>query len=184
MNEPRRRQPPGEVFGVHCELSEVQPGQVGGLVGHDFDTSAQPFPQPVDVGGSKSHALVANEKGRAMGFAEGGPGNYEVVGWDGLCATLQSVTQKALAVAGVRRDQIGGAGFGVAGYDWPAERAPTIKVIETLGLSAPYELVNDATIGLLAGATRGWGVVVSAGTGTNCRGLDPQGRRGIMTAKN
>ncbi len=135
----------------------------------------------IDIGATKSHALIADQNGQALGFGRYGPGNYEGVGWDGLRAALHAITDQALDAAGIGREQIAGAGFGIAGYDWPAERAPTIEAIETLGLSAPYSLVNDATIGLLAGATRGWGVVVSAGTGTNGRGRDPQGRRGGLT---
>jgi N-acetylglucosamine kinase-like BadF-type ATPase len=135
----------------------------------------------IDVGGTKSHALIADEDGHAVGFGEGGPGNYEVVGWDGLRRTLQAITDQALASAGITRERIAGAGFGVAGYDWPGEREPTCQAIDALGLSAPYELVNDAVVGLLAGAAQGWGVVVVAGTSNNCRGRDRQGREGRIT---
>ena len=69
----------------------------------------------------------------------------------------------------------------MAGYDWPGERAPTEQAIDALGLDAPYALVNDAVIGLVAGATQGWGVVVIAGTSNNCRGRDRQGREGQVT---
>jgi N-acetylglucosamine kinase-like BadF-type ATPase len=135
----------------------------------------------IDIGATKSHALIADQDGQALGFGRYGPGSYEGVGWDGLRAALRAITDQALDAAGITREQIAGAGFGIAGYDWPAERAPTIEAIETLGLAAPYALVNDATIGLLAGATRGWGVVVAAGTGNNCRGRDHRGRRGGLT---
>ena len=135
----------------------------------------------VDIGGTKSHALIADECGRAVGFGEGGPGNYEVVGWDGLRETLYTITDRALGAAGITKGQIAGAGFGVAGYDWPDEREPTRQAIESLGLQAPYEFVNDTIIGLLAGASEGWGVVVVAGTSNNCRGRDRQGREGRIT---
>jgi N-acetylglucosamine kinase-like BadF-type ATPase len=135
----------------------------------------------IDVGGTKSHALIADEEGQAAGFGEDGAGNYEVVGWDGLQRTLEAVTEKALSSAGLERSQIVGAGFGIAGYDWPGEREPTVEAIEALGLGAPYALANDATIGLVAGASEGWGVVVVAGTSNNCRGRDREGRTGRMT---
>jgi N-acetylglucosamine kinase-like BadF-type ATPase len=135
----------------------------------------------VDIGGSKSQALIADEEGQILGLGEGGPGNYEVVGWDGLRRTLHAVVGQALASAHVDRAQIAGAGFGVAGYDWPGERAPTLEAIDSLGLQARYELVNDATIGLLAGASNGWGVVLVAGTSNNCRGRDQEGREGRVT---
>ena len=43
----------------------------------------------IDIGGTKSHALIADETGRAVGFGQGGPGNHEVVGYSGLEAMLQ-----------------------------------------------------------------------------------------------
>ncbi len=135
----------------------------------------------IDVGGSKSHALVADEAGQALGFGQGGPGNYEVVGWDGLRQALHQVTGAALAAAGISRQALAGAGLGIAGYDWPGEREPTCQAIDSLGLAAPYTLVNDAVIGLLAGAGQGWGVVVIAGTSNNCRGRDRHGREGRVT---
>lgn len=135
----------------------------------------------VDIGGSKSHALIADESGSAVGFGKGGPGNYEGVGWDGLRVTLQDIAGQALASAGIGVGHLAGAGFGIAGYDWPAEREPTLQAIEALGLDAPFEIVNDAVIALLAGATRGWGIAVIAGTSNNCRGRDKQGREGRVT---
>ena len=37
----------------------------------------------IDIGGTKSHALVADDTGQALGLGVGGPGNYEVVGYSG-----------------------------------------------------------------------------------------------------
>jgi N-acetylglucosamine kinase-like BadF-type ATPase len=137
----------------------------------------------VDIGATKSHALIADDRGRAVGFGAQGPGNYEVVGWEGMQRTLRAVTAQALASAGLAAGQIAGAGFGIAGYDWPGERAPHEEAIASLGLSAPYQLVNDTVIGLVAGTTAGWGVGVVAGTGCNCWGRDREGREGRVTGE-
>jgi N-acetylglucosamine kinase-like BadF-type ATPase len=135
----------------------------------------------VDVGATKTHALIADETGQAVGFGEAGPGNHEGVGYDGLAAALQTAVAGALARAGISSDRIAGAGFGVGGYDWPFEREPTLRAIRTLGLRAPLEAVNDAIIGLLAGAEAGWGVGVVGGTGCNAWGWDRNRRTGRMT---
>jgi N-acetylglucosamine kinase-like BadF-type ATPase len=135
----------------------------------------------LDTGGTKSHALIADENGRVVGFGASGPGNWEVVGWEGTGRILNEVTNQALATAGIGRQQIAGAGFGLAGYDWPEDRRPHVQLIESLGLNAPFELVNDAFLGLLAGAATGWGVAVGAGTSCNCYGRDQQGRIGRTT---
>lgn len=136
----------------------------------------------VDIGGTKSHALIADAAGRAVGFGEAGPGNYEDVGYEGLAATLAAVTERALADAGLTKAQIAGAGFGIAGYDWPSQREAHLAAIRPLGLDkARLELVNDTIIGLLAGAPSGWGIAIIAGTRANCWGWDPQRRIGRLT---
>ena len=132
----------------------------------------------VDIGGTKSHALVADETGHALGWGTGGPGNWELVGYDGLAATLKAITDEALRMAAVGKLRLAGAGLGIAGYDWPSQAEAHHQAIATLELTAPYEFVNDTTIGLIAGATQGWGVAVVSGTGCNCRGRNPQGREG------
>ena len=74
--------------------------------------------------------------------------------------------EQALRMAGLKKEEIKGAGFGVAGYDWPSETEATAMVIDRLGLHAPYKFVNDSVPGLLAGSEEGWGVVVVSGTGS------------------
>lgn len=135
----------------------------------------------VDVGGTKTHCMIADDNGRLIGFGQTGPGNWESVGWDGMRQAIHACVHNALLDANLTIDQIVGAGFGCAGYDWSEDRAPIAKIIDDLGLTCDYGLVNDATIGLIAGAKNGWGVVVIAGTGTNARGRDPNGREGQMT---
>lgn len=135
----------------------------------------------VDVGSSKTHALITDQDGHAQGFGEGGPGNHETVGYAGLEQALRTAVDQALANAGLTVKQIRGAGFGVSGYDWPFERGPTLQAIATLGLEAPYEAVNDTILGLLAGTSQGWGVAIVSGSGCNCRGWDQDGREGRVT---
>lgn len=125
-----------------------------------------------DVGATKTHVLIADEAGQAVGFGESGPGNHESVGYEGLRAALTEAVRSALTAAQLSKDQIAGAGFGVAGYDWPLQKDPTLNTIASLGLGAPVTAVNDALIGLLAGAPEGWGVAVVSGTGCNCWGWD------------
>jgi len=137
----------------------------------------------VDVGGTKTQALVVDQEGRIVGEGLSGAGNYESVGFDGLQAALDESVIQAFSTAGIVADQIAGAGFGVAGYDWPSELPPTLEVIKTLGLSCPIKVVNDTIIGLVAGADLGWGVAVVAGTGCNCIGRDKDGRQGRVTGE-
>jgi N-acetylglucosamine kinase-like BadF-type ATPase len=131
----------------------------------------------VDVGGTKTHALIADENGQALGFGHGGCGSQEMVGYDGLTATLQDVLNQALAMSGLRIEQLSGAGMGIAGYDWPSQKQEHLDAIARLGLGSPLKIVNDTVLGIPAGAEDGWGVSVVAGTGCNSRGLSKDHQR-------
>jgi N-acetylglucosamine kinase-like BadF-type ATPase len=130
-----------------------------------------------DLGATKTHTLIVDETGRALGFGESGPANHESVGYDGMFQSMHDGMEQALRMASLKREDIAGAGFGVAGYDWPSEIEATISVLDRLGLGAPYKFVNDAVPGLVAGSEEGWGVVVVSGTGSNCRGWDREHKR-------
>jgi N-acetylglucosamine kinase-like BadF-type ATPase len=132
----------------------------------------------IDVGSSKTHALIVDETGRCVGFGKSGGGNHQSVGYDGLENVLKESFEQARAMAGTLASQITGAGFGVAGYDFLSDRESHLKAIGSLGLSCPVEVVNDGMNGLLAGATRGSGVNVTAGSSNNCRGRNKDGKEG------
>ena len=132
----------------------------------------------IDVGWSKTHALIVDETGQCVGFGKAEGGNQQGVGYDGLESVLKESFEGALKMSGVNKVDIAGAGFGVAGCDFPSDRAPHLEVISRLGLSCPVEVVNDGVNGLLAGATRGIGVNVTAGSSNNCRGRNKHGKEG------
>ncbi len=132
----------------------------------------------IDVGSSKTHALIANETGQCVGFGKAGGGNYQSVGYEGLTANLQKSFESAQQMAGIETDQIAGAGFGVSGYDFPSDREGHLQAIATLGLSCPVEVVNDGVNGLISGTSCGIGVNVTAGSSNNCRGRGRNGKEG------
>jgi N-acetylglucosamine kinase-like BadF-type ATPase len=130
-----------------------------------------------DLGATKTHTLISDENGTALGFGENGPGNHETIGYDGMYTSMRNALEQALNTSGLSKADIAGAGFGVAGFDWASEYEATAKTIERLGLSSPYKFVNDTVPGLVAGSEEGWGVVVVSGTGSNCRGWDREHKR-------
>lgn len=135
----------------------------------------------IDVGNSKTHALIADLSGKVVGFSKKGCGSYEVLGPDGYCKVLQDVTQSAVMDAEITPSDILAMGFGIAGYDWHSEKDIMEKGILSLGINAPFAFVNDVVIGLIAGSRTGWGVAVDAGTGNNVRGRDKNGCEGRIT---
>lgn len=124
----------------------------------------------VDIGATKTRALLADENGAVLGFGLAGPGNHETVGYPGLTASVRFALEMACAQAGAAEADILAAGFGVGGLDWDSQEADTRRAIGETGLRCPMRLVNDTILGLVAGAPEGWGVAVVSGTGCNCWG--------------
>jgi N-acetylglucosamine kinase-like BadF-type ATPase len=132
-----------------------------------------------DLGGSKSHLLIADETGRAVGFAAGTGANHEVVGYEVVTDVVRSMLEVALQRARLDAAAIAGAGMGISGYDWQSERSDQLSALAQAGLAGfPVEVVNDAVVGLLAGSSAGWGIGLVAGTGCNCWGIDRAQRHG------
>lgn len=129
----------------------------------------------VDGGGTRTYAILADESGHVLGASVNGPSNWELVGIGGAGAALRVALVGALGVAGLEREAIGSAVFGLAGVDWPSDVARVAFAIDPLGLPGPREIVNDSFVALRAGASRSWGVVVIAGTGTIAAGRNPAG---------
>ncbi|PKN91441.1 MAG: hypothetical protein CVU44_18970 [Chloroflexi bacterium HGW-Chloroflexi-6] len=132
----------------------------------------------IDVGSSKTHALIVDEEGRCLGFGKAGPGNHQGVGYEGTTRAILDSFHEAVRTARIDPQQIAGGGFGIAGYDWLSELGEHTTCIRATGITCPIEVVNDGVNGLMAGTTHGWGVNVTAGSGVNARGRDRQGREG------
>jgi N-acetylglucosamine kinase-like BadF-type ATPase len=130
----------------------------------------------VDGGGSKTHALVADERGEVLGFASSGRSNWEDTGLEAAGAALAEATGGALAAAQVPPGALAATAFGLAGLDWDPDRPMLGALLDPLGLAGPRRLENDSFIALRAGASRPFGVVVIAGTGHVAAGRDPAGR--------
>lgn len=131
----------------------------------------------VDVGSSKTHVALADQAGQIVGFGQSGAGNNQVVGYDGMLRAVQEGLAQAVAQAQISLPQIAGAGFGIAGYDWPSQDPAMRGVLNQLGLACPMHFVNDGVPPLLAASEDGWGISLIAGTGCNCRGLDRSRQR-------
>ena len=124
----------------------------------------------IDIGSTKTDALIADENGNRIGTGQGGPGNHETVEFDGMEKAMREALNGSLFNAKIQIGQMIDAGFGIGGYDWPSEEPHMQTTINKLGLTGPYKIVNDAVLGLLAATSEGWGVAVVSGRGCNCRG--------------
>lgn len=136
-----------------------------------------PWVLGLDGGGTKTIALVANEKGGVLGRGEAGPANYHTAGLGPASEAIRKAVRDAIDDAGLISSAINAAFFALAGVDRPSDRQVMAGIIGSLGLNCPLHLDHDASAAL-AGATSGKpGVVVIAGTGSIAFGEDGQGNR-------
>ncbi len=131
----------------------------------------------IDAGATKTHALIADEEGRVHGGGRAGPGNWEGVGLEGAYQAYNKALNQALAVNGLQVGELCGAGYALAGLDWPGDLARLEAVVARLGVPGPRVLVNDTFGALRAGTADGVGVVIIAGTGANVAGCNQRGER-------
>ncbi len=129
----------------------------------------------IDVGASKTHAVLADENGHVLGVGRAGCANWEVVGLDGAAGALRAAIGEASSAAGVAPEAIAASGYGLAGLDWPGDEGRLRPVIDALGVSGPYVMVNDAFLPLRAGTIDGVGLAAIAGSGTTVAGRNRDG---------
>jgi N-acetylglucosamine kinase-like BadF-type ATPase len=130
----------------------------------------------VDGGGSKTRAVVADGVGAVLGEGLAGPSNPLRVGVHEAVGAIRDAADRACAAAGVRRTDIVAAEVGLAGVRRADIRDRMRAAVEELGVGA-VEVVTDADIALY-GATCGKpGLVIIAGTGSICCGVNARGRR-------
>jgi N-acetylglucosamine kinase-like BadF-type ATPase len=128
----------------------------------------------VDGGGTKTRAVIADAQHRVLGEGTAGPSNPLRVGIGSAAAAIREAVDKACAAAGVRRGDIVAAEVGLAGVRRGDLRLRMREALSGLGIHS-IEVVTDADIALF-GATEGApGLVIIAGTGSVCCGLNAQG---------
>ncbi|TYP75488.1 N-acetylglucosamine kinase [Paenibacillus methanolicus] len=128
----------------------------------------------VDAGGSKTYTLIVDEQGAVVGRGSAGNGNHQL-GYDEAKANITASVEAALAEAGLAREDIEFAYFGLAG----ADRETDYNILRPLiaGLGFPKHDINcDTVIALRAGTDRPYGVVLICGSGTNSAGQNSAGQ--------
>lgn len=116
----------------------------------------------IDAGGSKTRALLVDERGEVLRRADGPGANLRSVGEQKAFAALRAVITELLARADVGAICIGAAG---AGRDADRESVRT-EVQRMLPSGIALEVRHDAQIALRAGTDARPALVVIAGTGS------------------
>ena len=135
-----------------------------------------PYFLGLDVGGTKTHCLIGDEKGNVLGFGSAGTGNYEVFGVGPALEENKKAIDAALANAAIALSDLGGIGMGIAGADIPEDYVMLEREIYTpLFGNIPRDFQNDSMAGLRGGTQSPYGIVIACGTGCVCAGKNKAG---------
>ena len=126
----------------------------------------------IDVGGTKTVCLLADEDGRviAEGHEEGA--NLQGAGELALEKVLHSVMERTLEGTDVFPSAIC---LGIAGVDRASDEVVVRGIMSRIGYKARILIVNDALIALEAGVGDGAGIVIVSGTGSIAYGRNEHG---------
>jgi N-acetylglucosamine kinase-like BadF-type ATPase len=126
----------------------------------------------IDVGGTKTVCLLAEEHGDVIAEARAGGANLQVAGDLHVERVLHAVLSRAIGREDCRPAAIC---IGIAGADRQSDAETVRAILRRIGVRADAVVVNDALIALTAGVGDDEGVVVVAGTGSISYGRNRAG---------
>jgi len=130
----------------------------------------------VDGGGTKTEAVIMDSDLRVIGEGKAGPSNPLRVGVTSAAAAVREAIDNACASAKIRRSDVESAQVGLAGARKHELRERMREVLLALGIRE-IEVVTDAEIALYGATDGAPGIVVIAGTGSICCGINARGKR-------
>lgn len=135
-----------------------------------------PYVLGVDGGGTKTNVVILDEHARLCGFGRGGPSNLDDLGADVIQANISNAIYQACQMAGWASVSFASAFFGMAGVVSPRDRSTVQKIVEDMHLARGEQIGIDHDCRIaLAGGLRGRpGIVLIAGTGSSCFGMNAE----------
>lgn len=127
----------------------------------------------IDAGGTKTHALLVNQRGEVLGRGHSGNGNHQTA-FQEARTHIEEACEGALEEAGAAKEQVTFAYFGLAGADREPDYAILRPMIASLGYER-YAIACDTMIGMRAGTHQSHGAVIISGTGFNAAARNPAG---------
>lgn len=127
----------------------------------------------VDAGGSKTHAVIVDEKGNVLGKGMTGNGNHQI-DREKAEKNINDACDAALFEAGMTKKDIRFAYFGLAGADREADYEILRPMIGGMGY-LKHEIACDTMIGMRAGTNRSYGAAIICGNGFNSAARNANG---------
>jgi N-acetylglucosamine kinase-like BadF-type ATPase len=121
--------------------------------------------------------VILDCQGRVLGTGEGGPSTFGVVPVAVTQASIAGAAQAAAAMAGLGLPVFSAAFLGLGNVVSERDRAAVREIAGRLGLAEPERIGvdHDIRVALAGGLSGRPGIVMIAGTGTSCYGINPAG---------
>ena len=131
----------------------------------------------VDGGNTKTDYFLFDVEGNFIGMHRDGTCSHEALAdsFEGTRRVMRDALDYFLNRRKVRIEDIKAACFGLAGDDIPSQQRSLEEIIASFGFKN-FIVVNDSTLGIKAGTTKGYGVCSINGTGTSASGIDKNGK--------
>ncbi len=130
----------------------------------------------VDGGGTRTRAVILDGSRRVRGEGTAGPSNPLRVGIATAAANIRRAIDQACDEAGAERGEIMAAQIGLAGVRRADLRERMREALASLGIK-PLDVSTDAVIALYGATDGAPGIVIIAGTGSICCGVNARGKR-------
>ena len=141
----------------------------------------------VDAGGTKTTTCIADNKSNKISESISGSGSFRSVGVKKAADNLNRAVFEAMRQADMGEGVIFESScFGFAGFNVPDDIRHYKKIAHNSMLKKHLNLqkssiVNDTRIGLEAGSSAANKIIVIAGTGSNCFGINDSGEQAGST---
>lgn len=133
----------------------------------------------VDGGGTKTNVALMNESGEVVSEASGGPSNPLRVGVETAVANITKALNEACDAAGFSRGDVVAATLGLAGVRRKDIRERVRESFVARSGIRKTHVTTDAEIALYGTTFGKAGIVVIAGTGSVCLGINDKGERAV-----
>jgi len=131
----------------------------------------------IDGGGTATRAAILDSEQRLIAQGIAGPSNPLRIGIANAASAVRDAVDQACGATGIQRDELLAAAIGLAGVRRRDIRDRMREaLVDCLGIET-LELVTDGDIALYGVTGGGPGLVVIAGTGSICCGMNSQRKR-------
>lgn len=134
----------------------------------------------MDGGGTKTHAIIANERGEILAEHVGGPSNFQIIGMEQAAETIFLLVQSCCESVGCSSKDISSVVCGLTGAGRAGDQQRMMEGLKKFAAKKKSKLKrviidSDARIALEGAFKGGEGIILIAGTGSIAFGKDAKG---------